>query len=294
MKFVTFKSHEKTEVGIILHDENVVTSLSNIKGFEACNSMIDLIEKIGVNGTSALENLLKNTDDLIKYNMSDIVLLSPITRPIHDVICVGVNYSDHFEECQSAMPMEKPKHAVYFSKRSNRILSATEDIPHTKAVDFALDYEVELAVIIGKEGVNIKEEDAEKYIFGYSVFNDLSARTLQKNHQQWYKGKGLDNTSVMGPFIVSADQISYPPMLDISCVVNGEIRQNSNTKMFINNISKMIADISAGCTLEAGDILITGTPAGVGMGFNPPRYLEVGDVVECIIENVGSHKNKII
>lgn len=294
MKFVTFKIAENCNVGVILQDESEIVAISSVLGYENCDNMIKLIEKMGVDSFSSLEKSIENSKNLVKHKLSDVQLLSPIPRPIHDIVCVGVNYSDHYTECQAEMPMEKPQDAIYFSKRSNKILSATDDILHTKKVDETLDYEVELAVIIGKNCIDVKACDAENYIFGYSVFNDLSARNLQKKHNQWYKGKGLDNTSVMGPYIVAKNEIEFPPHLDISCSVNGEIRQNSNTKMYIHDISKMIEELSAGCTLEAGDILITGTPAGVGMGFNPPNYLKVGDIVECKIEKIGAHKNKIV
>lgn len=293
MKFVNFCVNQANQLGVILEDETKIYALSSINGYDF-KTMVELIRKMGTNGFSELKTAISNTPDVKTFNTADVSILCPIPRPIHDILCVGVNYSDHYNECQAEMPMAKPEKAVYFSKRSSNILGAFDDVPHISAVDTAFDYEVELAVIIGKDCKDVKASDAENYIFGYSVFNDLSARTLQKDHNQWYKGKGLDNTSILGPYIVSKNDIAYPPQLDIKCLINDEVRQSSNTKMFIHNIGELIADLSAGCTLEAGDIIITGTPAGVGMGFTPPKYLVKGDVMECVIENIGSIKNKIV
>ena len=142
-------------------------------------------------------------------------------------------------------------------------------------------------MIIGKRGRDIKKEDAEDYIFGYSVFNDLSARRLQKEHTQWYKGKSLDTYSIMGPSILYKEDLPFPIEVDVVSRVNGEQRQNGNTNMLIHDIPAIIEDFSKGITIEPGDIIITGTPAGVGMGFNPPRYLKSGDKVECEIKEIG-------
>ncbi len=153
---------------------------------------------------------------------------------------------------------------------------------------------MELAVIIGKAGRDIEPQNVMEHIFGYSVFNDASARTLQKKHQQWYKGKSLDGLSIMGPWIVERDELVYPPVLELESKVNGERRQYNSTANFIFSIEDIIVDFSRGCTLEAGDIIITGTPAGVGMGFEPPRYLKAGDTITCSIDKVGTISNKIV
>jgi 2-keto-4-pentenoate hydratase/2-oxohepta-3-ene-1,7-dioic acid hydratase in catechol pathway len=156
-----------------------------------------------------------------------------------------------------------------------------------------LDYEVELAVIIGKEGRNIAREEVEDYIFGYSIFNDISSRRLQREHLQWFKGKSLDTYSVLGPVIVHKSAFAYPPEVEIECRVNGEVRQHSNTNLLIHNIATIISDFSQGITLEPGDIIATGTPSGVGMGFKPPRFMKKGDLVECEIAGIGILRNRI-
>ena len=157
-----------------------------------------------------------------------------------------------------------------------------------------MDYEAELAVIIGKEGRNIRPEEAEEYIFSYSVFNDVTARAVQKQHVQWLKGKSLDGYSVMGPAIVHKSLLPFPLELELSCHVNGELRQSSNTRLLIADIPTIISELSQSMTLEPGDIIATGTPAGVGIRFDPPKFLKSGDEVSCHIDLVGTLTNQIL
>nr|WP_325218356.1 fumarylacetoacetate hydrolase family protein [uncultured Oscillibacter sp.] len=223
--------------------------------------------------------------------LEDVTLLAPIPRPRQDVICLGMNYRDHEKEAArydaEAFTKEKPA-AVYFSKRVSRAGDPDGTIPRYKGLVERLDYEAELAVIIGKTARNVKAEEAGAYIFGYTVLNDVSARDLQTGHKQWYFGKGLDGFTPMGPCILTADETAFPPALEISCAVNGEERQHSNTSLLIHGIPEIIEELSAGMTLLPGTVIATGTPAGVGMGFEPPRFLEAGDVVECTIQNIGT------
>jgi 2-keto-4-pentenoate hydratase/2-oxohepta-3-ene-1,7-dioic acid hydratase in catechol pathway len=156
-----------------------------------------------------------------------------------------------------------------------------------------LDYEAELAVIIGKTARNVPAADAEQYIFGYTILNDVSARVLQTAHKQWYFGKSLDGFTPIGPCIVTADEICFPPALPIRTRVNGELRQDSTTDLLITGIADIIAELSSGMTLLPGTIIATGTPSGVGMGFDPPKFLKSGDVVECEIEGIGVLRNTV-
>ena len=156
-----------------------------------------------------------------------------------------------------------------------------------------LDYEAELAVIIGKDCRNIKGEEVKDYIFGYTILNDVSARDIQTRHKQWYFGKSLDESTPMGPCIVTADEIVWPPALKIQSFINGELRQNSNTSQFIFSIDYVVEELSKGMTLKAGTIISTGTPAGVGMGFTPPKFLKPGDIRECRIEKIGTLTNQV-
>ncbi len=228
--------------------------------------------------------------------LEDVTLLAPIPRPRQDVICLGMNYRDHEKEAAKydaeAFKKEKPA-AVYFSKRVSRAGDPDGDIPRYEGLVERLDYEAELAVIIGKTARNVKAENAGDYVFGYTVLNDVSARDLQTGHKQWYFGKGLDGFTPMGPCILTADETAFPPALGISCAVNGEERQRSNTALLIHGIPEIIEELSAGMTLLPGTIIATGTPAGVGMGFDPPKFLEAGDIVACTIQSIGTLRSTV-
>jgi 2-keto-4-pentenoate hydratase/2-oxohepta-3-ene-1,7-dioic acid hydratase in catechol pathway len=228
--------------------------------------------------------------------LEDVKLLAPIPRPRQDVICLGMNYRDHEREAArydaEAFAKSKPT-AVYFSKRVSRAGDPEGIIPRYEGLVERLDYESELAVIIGKTAKHVKAEEAGKYVFGYTVLNDVSARDLQTGHKQWYFGKGLDGFTPMGPCILTAGETAFPPALDISCRINGELRQHSNTALLIHSIPEIIAELSAGMTLLPGTIIATGTPAGVGMGFDPPKFLRAGDVVACTIQGIGTLRSTV-
>ena len=229
--------------------------------------------------------------------LSDVELLAPIPRPRQDVVCLGMNYRDHAEESArySADAFTKNSTAaVYFSKRVSEAGKPDGVIPRHAGLTDRLDYEAELAVVLGKAARDVKAADAADYIFGYTVLNDVSARDLQTGQKQWYFGKSLDDFTPMGPCIVTADEIAYPPALKITAKVNGELRQNGTTDMLITDIDHIISELSHGMTLKAGTRIATGTPAGVGMGMDPPCFLKEGDVVECEIEKIGKLRNKIV
>ena len=228
--------------------------------------------------------------------LEDVTLLAPIPRPRQDVICLGMNYQDHAKEAAQydaeAFMKDKPA-AVYFSKRVSRAGDPDGVIPSYKGLVKRLDYEAELAVIIGRTARDVKAEEAGDYVFGYTVLNDVSARDIQTGHKQWYFGKSLDGFTPLGPCILTADREAFPPALEISCKVNGEERQRSNTARLIHSIPEVIAELSAGMTLLPGTIIATGTPAGVGMGLDPPEFLKYGDVVECCIEGIGTLRSTV-
>ena len=229
--------------------------------------------------------------------LSGVKLLSPITEPLQDIVCLGMNYVDHSAEAErwggkSEFKKNAGK-AVYFSKRAARIIGPDDYIDgHFDIVD-SLDYEVELAVILGRDAYRVSEAEAGRYVLGYSVFNDVSARYLLTAHKQFYFGKSLDTHTAMGPWIVTRDEFAWEPELDIRCFVNGEKRQDSNTRFEIYGAAHVIAELSAGITLRAGTIIAMGTPAGVGMGTDPPRYLKSGDVVRCEIDGIGALENTV-
>ncbi len=228
--------------------------------------------------------------------IGDCTVLSPIVRPRQDVVCLGINYDEHAKEADhyssEAFGGERP-YTIYFSKRVNRAVADGEPIRSHRDIVDRLDYECELGVIIGREAAKVSAAEALDYVFGYTIINDVSARNLQTRHRQWYLGKGLDGFTPIGPCIVTPDEIGDPEALDISCYVNGECRQNSNTRYMIQTIGGAIAEISAGMTLLAGSIIATGTPAGVGMGFDPPKFLKPGDTVRCHIEKIGDLTNPV-
>ena len=228
--------------------------------------------------------------------VEEIRIVSPIPEPDQDIICLGINYLAYSEESASfkKVAFSKPDQAVYFSKRVNRATDPGDGIPSHKELTSQLDYEAELAVILKKDAKDVALEDVEDYIFGYTIMNDVSAREVQTAHRQWYFGKSLDGFTPLGPWIVTADSVEFPPKLRIQSRVNGELRQDSNTEQFIHGIAEVVSELSRGMTLKAGTIIATGTPAGVGMGFDPPRFLKPGDVVECMIEGIGTLKNPVV
>lgn len=220
-------------------------------------------------------------------------ILSPIEYPKQDIICVGMNYTDHKDEVElvSKKDFTKDVDTIYFSKRANRIIGNEENIPLNEKITSCLDYEIELGVIIGRDCKNVKADEAKNYIFGFTIFNDLSARDLQTKYKQWYYGKSFDGSSVMGPCILLNDEdIDYND-LKLSTKINGEIRQENSTKNMILSVSKMIEDLSKSMTLKKGTIIASGTPLGVGMAFDPPRFLKKDDKIEMKIERIGVLKS---
>lgn len=280
MKYITYLHNNKESVGFLNESENAVYSLP----FADMNALIEASKE-------ELEDAIKEAKN--KISLSDVTLFAPIPRPKQDVICLGINYKAHADEAErysDAFKKERPI-PIYFSKRVTEAVAPNGFIESHPGLVERLDYEAELAVIIGKKAKHVKAEDAADYIFGYTVLNDVSARLLQTTHKQWYFGKGLDGFTPMGPCITSADEIAFPPALQISSRINGELRQDSVTDLLITSIADIIEELSSGMTLMPGTIIATGTPSGVGMGFDPPKFLKSGDVVECSIEGIGTLRN---
>jgi 2-keto-4-pentenoate hydratase/2-oxohepta-3-ene-1,7-dioic acid hydratase in catechol pathway len=225
-------------------------------------------------------------------------LLAPIPRPTKNIFCVGKNYHEHAKEFASsgfdATAKEVvPEAPVVFSKPPTSVIGPNDPIPSFLDSSNSTDYEGEIAVVIGKAGRGIGEADAPAHIFGYTIVNDVTARTLQHRHRQWILGKGIDGYCPMGPAIVTADAAGWPPRLSISTWVNGELRQRAPVADLIFGIPTLIATISAAITLEPGDIIATGTPAGVGIGFSPPRFLKPGDRVRIEVPGIGVLENPV-
>ncbi|PKM76415.1 MAG: hydrolase [Firmicutes bacterium HGW-Firmicutes-15] len=296
MKFVSYNDCGKENVGILIEDSvvpiNEIVCLTN--GIRI-NSMIDLIENMNEDLIEILENVVSAAN----YNfvpVNSIKLLAPIPYPQRNVLCLGKNYEEHAKEIEATKISDTgiPDHPIYFTKTASPAIADGDSIRFSYEAARQVDYEVELAVVIGKEGVNIKPEDAEDYIFGYTIINDVTARDVQVKHKQWFKAKSMDDFCPMGPVIVYKKEIPFPVELNIQSRINGELRQNSNTKKLIFNISYIISDLSLGFTLKPGDIICTGTPSGVGIGFKPPKFLEDGDIIECYIEKIGKLVNKVV
>lgn len=296
MKFVTYEIEHKRRLGVINRDGTWIYPLRSLD--MDYKTMQELIEGISESEKQLLEYVSGQDPYKIKGAVpaEEAILLAPIPHPVQDVICLGINYMAHAEESarykKEAFGGERP-FAVYFSKRVSEATGTGAEIPSHKELVQDLDYEAELAVIIGKDAKNVPVSEVKNYIFGYTVINDVSARTLQTRHKQWYFGKSLDGFLPMGPCIVTAEEFPYPPRLSIQSRVNGELRQDSSTELMIFGIDHVVSELSAGMTLMAGTIIATGTPAGVGMGFDPPRFLKPGDVVECSIEGIGTLVNRV-
>jgi 2-keto-4-pentenoate hydratase/2-oxohepta-3-ene-1,7-dioic acid hydratase in catechol pathway len=221
----------------------------------------------------------------------DDVDLGPPLAP-RNIYCVGWNYAKHFEEGRHEQ--ELPEYPNFFLKGVGSLNGPHDDIPAHQGVTECLDWEAELAAVIGKRGRDIPQESALEHVFGYTVANDVSARDLQRRPGvQWTKGKSLDGTCPMGPWIVTADEIGDPQALELSSSVNGELKQKATTDRMVFGVARLVSLLSEGITLEPGDVILTGTPEGVGMGEDPPRFLLPGDVVECRIQDIGSIRNTI-
>jgi len=227
---------------------------------------------------------------------TEVFIHAPIPRPRKNVFCVGWNYIEHFIEGEQVRKSgdEMPSHPTFFTKAPTAVNGPFDDISCDPALSKRFDWEVELGVIIGKKGKNITEENAMDHIFGYTIINDISVRDAQRAHGgQWFKGKSFDGTCPMGPYLVTKDEVNVND-LRLVCRVNDVVKQNSSAIYMYFNIPRLIFELSWGMTLEAGDILSTGTPPGVGFARNPPEYLQPGDVVETEIEGLGLMKNRMV
>lgn len=260
---------------------------------EVAESMLDLIDRSqGEHPQIACEGP--------GLDLSDVEIGAPIPRPKRNVFCVGKNYPDHAQEFansgydSSARSPEDtiPNSPIVFTKVPESVIGPDNPILYPSELSQSIDYEAELAVIIGKGGRGIRRDQAYDHVWGYTIINDVTARDLQSRHSQWLIGKSLDTFCPMGPWLVTADEVD-PENLHIRCWVNGELRQDANTRDLIFDIPALIETISAGITLQPGDIIATGTPAGVGIGFTPPRFLEAGDEVAIEIDGLGRLRNSL-
>jgi 2-keto-4-pentenoate hydratase/2-oxohepta-3-ene-1,7-dioic acid hydratase in catechol pathway len=280
MKFITFARDGNALPGIWL-GEGHIADLS-----KAFGSILELIEA-GEEGLNTARRLAKDVD---LHLSAAVELMAPIPRTRKNVFCVGRNYVDHVKEgarFPGAGEVKLPEVPQFFTKAPTAINAPGAPVRLDPGLTKLLDYEVELAVIIGKAGRDIPRERAFEHVFGYTIANDVTARDLQRRHDQWFKGKSLDTSLPLGPWIVDAEEIGDPTSLELSLTVNNEPRQSATASMMIFDIPTIIASLSAGMTLEPGDVIATGTPSGVGYAMTPPQGLKDGDVVRARIDRIG-------
>ncbi len=300
MRFVTYRTAlTEPRLGLI-HDGLVidVEYFGDAIGHDLPSTMLDFID-LGPIALRFLQEAVAaaTTADLIGTSLPEgnVSLLAPIPRPRKNIFGIGLNYTEHVAESARSLDTSNdlPQQPVIFSKPPTAVVAWSDPIRHNAKVTQQLDWETELAVIIGSTARHVAEADALKHVFGYTVINDVSARDCRRAGQ-WIVSKGQDSFAPMGPCIVTADEIGDPHNLNILTHVNGVEKQNSNTRFMLFNVPQLIADISSVMTLEPGDIIATGTPAGVGAGRTPQEFMWPGDVVECTVEGIGTLRNPII
>jgi len=298
VRICTFEQRGNPAAGIVAADDTIVSTVDLVGGATDEDDVLDLLIS-GEEFWAELRSAAATARNGIPFQSAK--LLAPIPRPPRNVFCVGWNYSEHFEEGKQARgqagaqlaPQEIPQFPALFTKNPATVVGPDAPVffpsPHSEQ----LDWEAELAVVIGKGGRDIREAEAMGHVFGYTCANDVSVRDVQRRHGgQWFKGKNFDTHLPMGPWIVTADDLD-PSDLAIRSRVNGVGKQDSRTRFMVFKIPRLIAEVSAGCMLWPGDMIITGTPAGVGFARTPPEYLKVGDVVEIEIEGIGVLRNTI-
>lgn len=285
MRLATFLHHGAEHIGAVAGSQ--ITVLSAV-----APDMLALIS-LGADGLAKARHQVETATETIP--LASVDLQAPIPSPARNLMCLGLNYTEHAHEHYGASgaKAQVPDFPIVFTKATTVVAGPHDDIPFDPKVSTEIDWEVELAVVIGRSGKNISRGDALEYVYGYTIFNDVSARDLQRQGKQYFKGKSLDGFGPMGPWIVTADEMPNAGALRITSRVNGVTKQDSNTAQLIFDIPEIIAHLSRGMTLLAGDIIATGTPGGVGFARTPPEFLRPGDVVECEIESIGLIRNKV-
>jgi len=285
VKLVTFTHNGRTAIGAVVADQ--IVDLSHL-----APDMQTFIES-GTEGLAAAQAAVTVANQTIP--LATVHLQAPLPSPRRNVICLGLNYSEHVKESYGVRGQEAklPETPVVFTKATTAVSGPADPIPYDPAVTTQLDWEVELAIVVGRTGKNIPAAEAMTYVYGYMVLNDISARDLQMAGKQYFKGKSLDGACPTGPWIVTADELPDPHNLRLICRVNGVVKQDGRTDLMIFRIPATIAYLSRGMTLLAGDIIATGTPDGVGFARTPPEFLLPGDVLESEIEGIGVLRNSV-
>ena len=299
MKLLTYKTQDTEPRLGFIHNNQVIDmqDFGDISNFPLPNDMLELIDmgfEIIAEITEMIAETPENFFEEIAYEMDEVTILAPIEKPRKNIIGIGLNYTEHVAESARTLDTtgKLPTKPIIFSKPPTTVTATNTEIIKNTKLTSQLDWECELAVIISKKGKYVPKSEALDYVFGYTVINDISARDCRREGQ-WIVSKGQDTFAPMGPFLVTKDEIENPHNLNLSLKVNGIEKQNSNTKFMLFNINDLIEDLSTVFTLEAGDIIATGTPAGVGAGRDPQEWMYDGDVVEATVEGIGTIVNTV-
>jgi len=299
MKLLTYKTKDTEPRLGFIHNDHVVDmeDFGGISNFPLPNDMLELID-MGFEVIAEINDLIENTRpidlEMISYPISEVTILAPIEKPRKNIIGIGLNYTEHVAESARTLDTtgKLPAKPIIFSKPPTTVTATNTNILLNSKLTQQLDWECELAVVIGKKGKYVPKKDALDYVFGYTVINDISARDCRREGQ-WIVSKGQDTFAPMGPYLVTKDEIENPHNLNLSLKLNGIEKQNSNTQFMLFNINDLVEDLSTVFTIEPGDIIATGTPSGVGAGRNPQEWMHDGDVVEATVEGIGTIVNTV-
>lgn len=310
MRFVSFSTTEipKPHLGIVQNDDvldiDLATHALTLIGPDSLLELIEHYEQAQPVLQAIMDKAAGRAFSEVKtfasigavHSLAEVQLAAPIPRPRKNIMCLGHNYADHAQESNAARGLATVTSdpPAVFTKAPTSVNGPYSEIVIDPAVSEQIDWEAELAVVIGKGGKNIREADALSHVFGYTVLNDVSARDIQFRHKQFFRGKSLDGYCPMGPWLVTADEVPDPQQLVVRLKVNGVVKQEGNTNQMIYNVAQTIAMLSSGMTLEAGDIIATGTPSGVGFARKPPEFLKAGDIMETEIEGIGLLRNVMV
>jgi len=296
LKLVTFEAGGMPRPGALMMGERTIADIQQL--VPGINSLLDIVRG-GPGIMESLRDAVANPCASAVFNQSDVRLLAPIPRPARNIFCVGKNYYEHAEEFHSsgydasADKTAIPDCPIYFTKSYTTVIGPGMPIPASSDWTASVDYEVELTAVIGKGGRGISKADAYDHVFGYTIINDVTSRTLQQKHKQWFLGKNFDGFCPMGPWLVTSDEVGNINEITVSTEVNGELRQKANVKDLIFDVPTLVQSLSEVMTLEPGDLIATGTPAGVGLGFKPPKFLVPGDTVSVSVSRLGSLTNPV-
>ena len=299
MRLVSFNKNGQIVAGALVGEQVMdLAAAARLAGDGGDYASVHAIIRGGSAAAQGIAKLLANSGHLSAalQPLASTALVAPIGSLLRNAICVGRNYIEHVKEGAAVQGREAklPEVPQFFTKASHTLNAPNGDVRLDPRVTQHFDYEVELAVIIGRSGRDISREQAMSYVYGYTVANDFTARDLQRRHDQWFKGKSLDTTLPLGPSIVTADEMGDPGTLELTLTVNGQERQRAHVSQMIFDIPTIISSLSASFTLDAGDVIATGTPSGVGFAMKPPQQLKDGDLVVTRIDRIGELRNRIV